>query len=422
MLRVARKLGRWFGGLKVRYKLMVLHNLFFLVLSACVYAGVMPVIENWAHEARSREERLASGEEVPAAAEFYGPLLQRIRFNVLLALAVTYCLGVLALEGLVMRFYIYRPLRILLGADEASRRGDTAGELIDESVILGDELGRLMSSRNATVHQLRQHERELEQALRRIEETAADLRQKNRLLETAKRNIADQDRLASLGLLAASLAHEINTPLAVLLGTVEKLAEAERDPATQERLQRILRVARRLQRITESMLDFARVRTDRFEPVGLSAIVDEAWELVSFDEKARQITFENLTSECDRVLGNADRLTQLFVNLLRNALLAISPGGSIRVSCEKLDGHLCVRVDDTGPGIPSDALPGIFEAFVTTRLDSRGTGLGLAVAEGIAHQHGGGIRASNLPEGGARLEVRLPASASVAGGTAGRAV
>jgi signal transduction histidine kinase len=110
------------------------------------------------------------------------------------------------------------------------------------------------------------------------------------------------------------------------------------------------------------------------------------------------------------VRGNSDRLMQLFVNLLRNALYAVPRGGQIRVSSRREADFVTVSVEDDGPGIPPGVLPEIFEAFVTTRLDARGTGLGLTVAEGIAHQHGGSIVAANRPEGGACLEVRLPAA------------
>ncbi len=408
MARVATKLGRYFGGLKVRYKLMVLHNLFFVVLSAGVYVAVMPVIENWAAEEQAREA--VRSETVDG--QYYESVLRRIWINIFAVLALTYWLGVAILEGVVMRQYIYRPLRILLAADEASLRGDRARELIDESLILGDELGHLMSSRNATIHRLRQHEQELERALQRLEEAAKDLRRKNTLLATAKQNIAAQDRLASLGMLAASLAHEINTPLAVLQGSVEKLIEAAPDDAARARLERILRVSARLQKISDSMLDFTRVRTDNFESISIRPVIEEAWELVSIDERAKLVRFEDGTQRGDCVLGNADRLTQLFVNLLRNSLSVIPADGEISVACERSAENLLIRVDDNGPGIPDDLLPNIFEAFVTTRLDSRGTGLGLAVAEGIAEQHGGAIRAVNRPEGGARLEVRLSAAVS----------
>jgi signal transduction histidine kinase len=105
-------------------------------------------------------------------------------------------------------------------------------------------------------------------------------------------------------------------------------------------------------------------------------------------------------------------LIQVFVNLLRNALYAIHRGGKIEVQSKKLVRNaqpwIAVKVEDDGPGIPPEVLPDIFEAFVSTRLDARGTGLGLTVAEGIIHQHGGSISAGNRATGGACLEVTLP--------------
>jgi signal transduction histidine kinase len=108
-------------------------------------------------------------------------------------------------------------------------------------------------------------------------------------------------------------------------------------------------------------------------------------------------------------------LVQVFVNLLRNALGAVANGGIIHVHSRRVNAErrlwLVIDVDDDGLGIPAEVLPRIFEAFVTSRLDARGTGLGLTVAEGIVRQHGGSIEAGNRTEGGARLEVRLPAAA-----------
>ena len=124
--------------------------------------------------------------------------------------------------------------------------------------------------------------------------------------------------------------------------------------------------------------------------------------------------FANAVAELDTAMGNGDRLVQVFVNLLRNALNAIKPGGHIEVnSFVTLEGGrrwLHLKVEDDGPGIPADVLPEIFDAFVSTRLDSRGTGLGLTIADGIINQHGGTIAAANRATGGACLEVKLPAA------------
>lgn len=362
-----------FGDLRVRPKLMILHNLFFLVLAAAVYLAVAP------------------GQRGPA---------------LIAALAVVYALAVAALEFLILPLYVYRPLRLLLEADAATQRGDHASELIRQDFILGDELGRIMASRNATIAQLRKHEAELGEALAR--------------LENAKRSLADQDRLASLGLLSASVAHELNSPLSVLHGSVEKLMETVPDEAAQRRLARMLRVTTRLQRISDTLLDFARPRRGPGAPVAIRAVVQEAWELVALEDKASAIRFTIEIPDNQLVAGDPDRLVQVFVNLLRNSLEAVQSSGMILVRSRRFseagDAWVEITVEDDGPGIPRDVLPQIFDAFVTTRLDSRGTGLGLAVAEAIVEEHGGTIQAANRPGGGACLTLRLPAAAQSAGG------
>ncbi len=370
---------RAFSNLRVRAKLIVLHNSFFLVLSLAVYAALSL--------------------EIPA----------RPTWAIAAALVVVYLLAVLFLELVILPRYVYRPLRLLLEADRAAQRGDVEHELIDRALIPGDELGQIMRSRNDAISELRR--------------LAEDLRRKNEQLETARRSLAEQDRLASLGLLSASVAHELNTPLAVLQGSIEQLNETVEDPAARERIGRISRVTARLRSISESLLDFARVRTPHLEPVAVAEVVREAWLLVSIDEKAATVSFLADIPLTELVTGNSDRLVQLFVNLLRNALNAVRAAGAIQVRSRRLreEGRdwIAVEVDDDGPGIPAEVLPHMFEAFVSTRLDARGTGLGLTVAQGIAEQHGGTIQASNGPGGGARLSVRLPAAApaaTVAGG------
>jgi signal transduction histidine kinase len=321
----------------------------------------------------------------------------RAKVTLFLVLGGIYILAVLLLESAIMPLYVYRPLRKLLAADSATQAGDRERELIPPEDILGDEIGQIMRSRNETVATLRRREDELAAALRRLEE---------------------QDRLVSLGLLAASVAHELNTPLAVLNGSLEKLIETTRDAPTLERLARMQRVTQRLRRISESLVDFSRVRKDQMEPTAILPLIDEAWSLVAIDEKSSNVEFSNQVRPEHRVTGNSDRLLQVFVNLLRNALNATQSSGNapgrIEVGSrrELREGKpsIVITVEDNGHGIPAHVLPDIFDAFVTERLDARGTGLGLTVAEGIITQHGGAITASNRPQGGACLEVSLPAA------------
>ncbi len=407
----ASSIARIFGNLKVRPKLIVLHNLFFLVLACAAYFTLIPLFEKQVADAQTREVRILdqarrSGGQIPTALpeRAYRQAVDKARITLFLVLGSLYILAVLLLEAAIMPLYVYRPLRRMLEADAATQAGDRASELIPEREILGDEIGYLMRSRNKTVASLRRHEDELARALRRLEE---------------------QDRLVSLGLLAASVAHELNTPLAVLNGSIEKLIETNSDAHTPgsaqtlDRLQRMQRVAQRLRRISESLVDFARVRKQHMEPLDLRALIDEAWSLVAIDERASAVEFINDVLLDDRVVGNSDRLAQVFVNLLRNALNAVETNtGRITVRSHRVERAgepgIAVDVEDNGPGIPAAVLPDIFEAFVTTRLDARGTGLGLTVAEGIITQHGGSIAAANRPEGGARLEVWLPASNTAA--------
>ncbi|MBV8898250.1 MAG: hypothetical protein JO051_17170, partial [Acidobacteriaceae bacterium] len=434
---------RAFGGLKVRQKLALLHNMFFFVLAISVYLSLIPLFADHLEAAKVREFRMVSqvfASELPQTGngslgdlsvygfregsaseiglpaqgqhylaahagsswqdssdnlyrnsnrsgiyrritlpvEFYHAALRRARFSLFAALGTIYVLSIVVLEFIIMPQYVYQPLTLMLNADSATQREDRANEMIDERFILNDEIGQIMQSRNATVAQLRQHEDDLAGALQRLEE---------------------QDRLVSLGMLSTSVAHELNTPLAVLQGSIEKLQETTKDSQTQERLGRMLRVTQRLRKISEGLVDFARVRKRETEAVALRPIIEESWNLVAIDEKAAAVSFTNNIREGETVVGNADRLVQVFVNLLRNALIAVSSGGEIRIESKHLQrgGHdwVCCTVLDNGPGIPADILPNLFEAFVTTRLDSRGTGLGLTVAEGIVRQHGGTICASN---------------------------
>jgi signal transduction histidine kinase len=370
---------------------MVLHNLFFLVLACAAYFSLIPLFEKQVAEARERE--VAILEQTPEMERAYQDAISRAKITLFLVLGSIYIAAVVLLESAIMPLYVYRPLRRMLEADTATRAGDRNSELIPPGEILGDEIGQIMQSRNDTVSELRRQEDELAAALRRLEE---------------------QDRLVSLGLLSASVAHELNTPLAVLHGSIEKLIETTKDAPTLERLARMQRVTQRLRTISETLVDFAKVRRQHPEPVAARGLIDDAWALVAIDPRASGITFTNLVDPEERVVGNPDRLVQVFVNLLRNAVNAVeSPGGSVDVRARHADRAgvpgVVVAVEDNGPGIPADVLPDIFDAFETTRLDARGTGLGLTVAEGIVTQHGGTNTASNRREGGACLEVWLPA-------------
>lgn len=461
--QLRRRAFQLFGNLRIRPKLLVLHNLFFLVLTVGVYWSVIPLFERRVASAKQREFTLlaqlftddgglpalqlmdlysykqgdAATLAMPEAAieylnenptrvfvdpsvsdtiykraaiaglykaitipeVYYDGLVTRAKYTLFLVLAILYLAAILLLEFVVMPPYVYRPIQLFLDADDAARANDRERELIGEHEILADEIGQIMLSRNETMRRLRQQNEEL---------------------DAARMKLLEQDRLASLGLLSASVAHELNTPLAVLQGYIEKFAEDHPTGPHAERIARMLKMTQRLRRISESLVGFSRVRREQYEPVNVHDLIEEAWSIASIEEKASRIGFTNECSAEDIVLGNQDRLLQVFLNLIRNAIQAVPErGGQIRVSAcparNEAKPMVLIRVEDNGPGIPADVLPEIFDAFVSTRLDSKGTGLGLTVSEGIVHQHGGAISASNRPGGGACLEVKLLASAPAAG-------
>jgi signal transduction histidine kinase len=455
---IQNKAFRLFGNLRIRPKMLLLHNIFFVLLSLAVYFSVIPPFEKRVASAKQQEfvllgQLFADDRYLPALQDmgvyqyrqgdaaslalsseavqyleenptrtylrpqtsdtlvrrapiaglyravtipevYYDGLVFRAKYTLWIVLAILYFLAIIILETMVMPAFVYRPIQCFLDADAASRQNDRAQELIPEEEILNDEIGRIMISRNETMARLRAQE--------------DDLQRQNQELEVARHKLLEQDRLASLGLLSASVAHELNTPLAVLIGSIEKLSEETQTPQTQARLARMLKMAQRLRKISESLVGFSRVRREDVEAVGVHALIEEAWQIASIDEKASRIHFENLCDPAHAVIGNADRLLQVFLNLIRNAMQAVSADGHIQVrSGTQQKSWVSIRVEDDGPGIPADVLPDIFDAFVSTRLDSKGTGLGLTVSEGIVHQHGGTISAANRPQGGACLEVRL---------------
>ena len=195
--RKNRPLGLSFGDLRIRTKLIVLHNLFFLVLTIGVYFSLIPLFEKIVADARAREVSILrqvpySAVRIELAQQSYDDTVFRARVTLFLILGAVYGPGSpFAQKPPSSPATSFDPLNRMLEADAATQAGDRAHEIIRSEEIAGDEIGQIMRSRNAAVSALRRREDELAAALRRLEE---------------------QDRLVSLGLLSASVAHELNTP------------------------------------------------------------------------------------------------------------------------------------------------------------------------------------------------------------------
>jgi two-component system, NtrC family, sensor kinase len=215
------------------------------------------------------------------------------------------------------------------------------------------------------------------------------------------------------------MAHEINTPITSILSLASHLAgknDGQLEPRQRQSLQLIAQQAERVSRIVSNLLTFARHSHLEVSRVDVGELLETAAQLTEFRLRDSAIRLERgIEANLPPVLGDAGRLTEVFVNLLNNAIDAMPQGGLLTVracSAPLPDAGVRVEVTDTGCGIPPSELPRIFDPFFTTKEIGHGTGLGLSISHGIIHDHGGQIWAESQPGVYTTLYVTLPAGGS----------
>ncbi len=240
-----------------------------------------------------------------------------------------------------------------------------------------------------------------------------DLREQTDELRLTRRRARAAEELASVGTLVAGLAHEIGTPMGVIQGHAKLLEPEVTSDDGRWRLRTIQEQIARISRIIQMLLNMARPREMRRAPVALDALLENTLSFLKEKLARRGIGLECELGPAPSVLGDPERLQQLFLNLFMNAADAMPKGGTLRVSHE-LDpgGAVLVRVADSGSGIPPEDLPRIFDPFFTSKEAGQGNGLGLTVAKGIASDHGGTLKVESAVGVGSEFRVRLPVTAS----------
>jgi len=233
---------------------------------------------------------------------------------------------------------------------------------------------------------------------------------------TERVNLEDQliqaEKLSSIGLLAAGVAHEVNTPLAVITSQAQMLTRdlPADDPRTRT-LDKIIKQAFRASEIVNHLLKFSRVSGSEYTDLDLNKLIRETLSLVDPMLRASKISVNaQLTSLLPPVYGNSGKLQQVFMNLIMNARDAMPRGGELTVATECENSTVHVEVSDNGLGIPSDHLNKIFDPFFTTKSSSRGTGLGLAVTYGIIREHSGKIQVESAAGQGTSFRLEFPAA------------
>ena len=286
------------------------------------------------------------------------------------------------------------------------------------------ELGVLAGSFNDMTQALRRLEDELKTVMdgleQQVEARTADLRD-------AQEQLVRTEKLSSLGKLSASIAHEINNPLAGIL-TFAKLVsrtlgegppDDSRRAALQRNLALIERETQRCSTIVRNLLDFARERPMQPRPLDPRAPLDEALSLVENQLKTHGIAIERDLAQVPEVVADFGQLRQAFVNIAFNACEAMGTAGRLRVASRTRDGAIEIVIEDTGPGIPPERLSKIFDPFFTTK--EKGTGLGLSVVYGIVERHGGTISVESEVGRGTSFTIRLPMIRTDAAPAAGAA-
>ena len=229
------------------------------------------------------------------------------------------------------------------------------------------------------------------------------------------------DKMASIGLLAAGVAHEVNTPLAGISSYTQMLLGVEQSPETSSLLEKIEKQSFRAAKIVNNLLNFSRSAGIEAELLDLNKVVTDVLSLLEHQFDGSRITLRReLASELPLVSGNENRLQQVFFNLMLNARDAMSHGGWLTLTSRTEGEAVVVEVKDTGTGIEPEAVRRIYDPFFTTKGVGQGTGLGLSVSYGIVQEHGGSITVDSVPGQGTTFTVALPKSRSAEAAAATR--
>ena len=222
--------------------------------------------------------------------------------------------------------------------------------------------------------------------------------------------LKEKERLASLGMLAAGVAHEVNTPITGISSYAQMLLEdmPEDDPR-REMLQKVEKQTFRAATIVNNLLEFSRDREREFHPVSMTPLLHECVELLRgrIEERGVEIDWQPPVEEI-LINGNEGELQQVFTNLIVNALDVVSKDGLLRLQLEADDKWVWASVEDDGPGIGPQDLEKIFQPFYSTKLSRGGTGLGLSISFNIVHRHDGDLRVISHEGEGSRFIVELP--------------
>jgi two-component system NtrC family sensor kinase len=300
--------------------------------------------------------------------------------------------------SIVVWFFVRRatrPLHELRVSAEAVGRGDFSQRVVVRSK---DECGQLAGVFNRMTGNLQQSRVQLEKTVESLKTTQAQLVQ--------------SEKLSAVGEFVAGVAHELNNPLATVMGLSELLQDSKADPQQKRYLDMIHKSSLRCQKIVQSLLSFARRHQPERKPISVNQLIETVLEIVAYQLRTSNIKVNlQLDPNLPLVEGDEHQLQQVLLNIVNNARQAMGQERTdswIKIVTEVAGPNIRILLHDNGPGIPPENLPRIFDPFFTTKEVGKGTGLGLSICYGIIKEHGGSITPLNRGGEGATFIIELP--------------
>ncbi len=304
---------------------------------------------------------------------------------------------------------IIRPIMLLTDAMERVSKGDMDHRV---NIDTKDEMGMLARRFNEMVEELKTARQRLENWAKELEE---EVRKKTEEIRKGQEQMIHTEKLASLGRMAAGVAHELNSPLTGIVTFAHLMLKRlpPDDRMNREDLEVIIEQAERCSKIIKGLLGFSRALPAQKQKVDINATISQVLDMIKNQAKFHNVKIKTeLAPDLPEIEGDPSQLQQVYMNLLINAADAMNDRGEVKI-CTRLvredeKEYIEIEFTDTGPGIPEEHLNKIFEPFFTTKPVGKGTGLGLSVSHGIVRKHGGYMTVKSTPGRGTSFFIRLP--------------